>query len=282
MALNNSHIFVAEYYGIMNKSPPPLQHLNSNPTNRLGPTHHTWQRSQRGRSKPKRLRNTNFLCDSDDDRVDNQTAMKDSDSDIYVLNNEQFVHDVYFKKTVRPLPAISTMLAIAPQQRGDGSSNAKSEEASGVSNIPILKKFMDSLSKAIPNASQEASEGDKKAKGTGNDDDKSDSILDQISTVLTQGHHAAFRRALAELDKDGLFPDDKTRKRKAFTNRRPQRKEFYKLCDLFQEERRLYAIALEKFKIDNANRFLSGFRGEYYHSSLKVFSKSNQVTNRSN
>ncbi len=252
----------------MSKSPPPQQPpLNNNPTKRLGKPTNIWQI---GRPKPKRLRLTTISDGNEHENSGVAHVANDNASDIFELNHDRFVQDVYFKRNVRPLPAISTMLALAPQQRGGDrfSSDSRKEEANSISNIPILGKFMNSLREVIPNSNLITSQVDSKDGPKSNEGDESDhncdDIFHQVSSVVTNGHHKRFRAMLEELEKDGLLPDDKLRKRKAFSNSRLRKKEFQKLCELFQEERRLYAVALERFKVNNANKFLTGFRSEFF------------------
>ncbi len=196
--------------------------------------------------------------------------------DAYEFNHLQFLNSMNLRSNLRPLPAISTMIAVASQQQQrEGSSSsgtmvqtqtAGSEKlASDRSKIPLLKDFFNSLRDKV---------GLEESRGGGeiDDDDTNEetepkqidennqNVLSQISTILTHGHHKRFRELLIELEKDGLYPDGKQRKKQAFRNRRARRKEFQKLCDLFKEERDLYADALEKFKDDNVDKFLIGFK----------------------
>ena len=256
----------------MSKLPPTPQPSNTNTTRRLRKTSTAWQSSSRPR--PKRLRCSHFTQDlKEDATLDSNASESGRPSDIYEFNQDRFVQDVYFSRNVRPLPAFSTMLALASQKKSDKSSDSRNDEAassisSSVSNnIPILRNFFDSLQKVIPIenlTSQDEPQNQSKASSEKDSDQSNCELFDQVSTVLTHGHHKRSREMLQEMEKDGLFPDDKMRKRKAFASARSRKIEFQKLCELLKEERRLYSIAIEKFKIDNANKFLTGFRSEFY------------------
>lgn len=217
--------------------------------------------------------------------------------DAFEFNHDQFYNEICFgiNNRERPLPSISTLLSVAPQQReGHGSCSSSKrhmivhskDHQPSVSSIPLLRDFFTSLEKVTKRHDQDTDSAammDEKVKLSQDEimkghTDENNSInnenqnpLDQTSTILTQGHHKRFKELLIEIEKDGFHPNDRLRKRKAFGSKRARQKEFRKLCDLFREERCRYAIAIENFHAKFANQFLTGFRSKYPFGFACVF-----------
>jgi len=264
----------------MSSPPPSVQSKNN------AKIIHTAPERYRLRTKPKRLRSEFFLNTSssinnnDDDDDDDDTGI-DTSSQAYEIDHMDFFNSMYRNPpTVRPLPAISTMLAIKPQHResGVGGASAKKEQTTkgdySSKNIPLLREFFDSVRHITKNNDvvdgefqlDQGGHGQTKDENSSDDRDTSkrnsddnDIDLNQCSTVVTSGHHKRFTELLLELEKE-VSPDTKQRKKWAFRNQPARRNEFRKLCDLFQEERRLYVLALNKFCQENIDKFLIGFR----------------------
>ncbi len=216
--------------------------------------------------------------------------------DAFQFNHDQFYNGICFgiNHRERPLPSISTLLSVvAPQHReGHGSYSpskrhmiihSKHKELS-ISSIPLLGDFFTSLEKVTKRHDQDTDSAtmiDEKVKLSqdkmkGHTDENSinnenQNPLDQTSSILTQGHHKRFKELLLEIEKDGIHPNDRQRKRKAFGSKRARQKEFRKLCDLFREERCRYATAIENFQVKSANQFLTGFRSKYLIGVVCLF-----------
>jgi hypothetical protein len=243
---------------------------SKNPSKRLAPIAQTAVFKRR--SKPKRLRLEETSDTSNNNVGENTTKQSYHVKDVYEFDHLQFHNSINIKPNVRPLPGISDMINIAPQQRvGSGVTGQmprKKQEPVGVSKIPLLNDFFVSLRKFVPDdigkkiEEDSLLQDDDQAKKEGSTLDVNNT-LNQFSTVLTDGHHKRFKELLSEMEKEGVYADDKQRKRRAFSTQRVRKKELLKLCDLFREERRLYAIALEKFQVDNADKFLTGFRSKF-------------------
>ena len=84
------------------------------------------------------------------------------------------------------------------------------------------------------------------------------SPIDQISTILTKGHHRKFQELLAIFGKNANNAVEDL----SYKNRMARKKEFGILCELFLEERNAYSLALEQFRLDNSKRFAIGFNGK--------------------
>lgn len=264
----------------ISKRPPPIS-LTS------------WDRR---RCKPKRLKLVDVVETSSQlsefkPPTSNQEQGETSkiSNDVYEFDQWEFYKSIHLRPQERPLPSVSALLAIArQQQQRDGSSHDPNTRQSirhrsepNASNVPILKDFFKSLRKSVLNNNEQDEEGSQNDDlmmienemdaTSDNQQYQNDLSLDQCSAIVTHGHHKRFKELLLELEKDGLSHYDKQRKRKSFRNKIARHKEFLRLCQLFGVERQMYAAAMAKFQIDNAKRFLIGFRSKFVFVFVCMF-----------
>ena len=167
--------------------------------------------------------------------------------------------------------------------------------------MPLLKDFFDMLRTRVADrgmrvegdgggcavingAVEKSASGTKRAVrhddgGDGNDDGDDGNPLEKISSTLTRVHHRRFKELLGTLKKDGHFhkdDDNSNSNSNSNSNKKNDRhkdKEFKRLCELVREERRLYFIAMDQFKQENADQFLLGFKGKIIsHVSCSMLS----------
>eukprot|EP00557_Chaetoceros_sp_GSL56_P005575 CAMPEP_0176495978 /NCGR_PEP_ID=MMETSP0200_2-20121128/10952_1 /TAXON_ID=947934 /ORGANISM="Chaetoceros sp., Strain GSL56" /LENGTH=637 /DNA_ID=CAMNT_0017893907 /DNA_START=159 /DNA_END=2072 /DNA_ORIENTATION=- len=197
----------------------------------------------------------------------------------FELDAHQFLVDLNTRPIQRPLPAIHTLLAAAPQ-RGksctDRHGHIENRTQSDHSKIPLLVSFTDELQiqfgvEASQDSNQmETLESNSSKHGASPEHASS---FDQYSRVLTRGHHGRFRKLLSCFGMNANSNESQTKSK---------RKEFQTLCELFRDERRLYSTVLRQYCIDNAERFHLGFkipcnatqfvdiRSKYIHSYKKA------------
>jgi len=224
-------------------------------------------------SKPKRLRVD--ICPSSLRRADcaENDLIKESSTvtatgsiaqDAYEFDHSKLFLSLTTRRVYRPFPAVATLLAATaqtPTQRSEEQQDdadelqrlKEAEERTG-EKMPLLQEFVKALKdrKVIARPDRQepiadlakvpASDGEK-------DDNRSGSVthpspLDTTSSILTQGHH----KRILEIANSSSFIRD--------------RKEYNKLRLLLREERRLYYSAIQKFREENLDRFLIGFKGE--------------------
>jgi len=231
----------------------------------VAPIQNPWRRQ---RTKRQRL----VVPPSDDE----DDSTQDLDHDVYEFDPFDFFCNLTTRHTYRPLPAISTLLAGAPQQQQQQLSIAEDDDViqvvSGknmsskpneIQQIPLLTEFFDSLKKR--DSQNQCVNGEisseKILEEAATPTKKNSSVLDEFSATLAKGHHTRFKELLVVLEKEGV---DLSHHKKKFFPRHPQQeKEFRKLCELFREERRLYSLGIEQFLQENINRFLIGFKGPH-------------------
>ena len=209
--------------------------------------------------KPKKLKRLNDINDNDNSCNKKSVSIRDT----YEFDHDHFCN-TFMRSHYRPLQAVSTMLSHAPQQQVDG------EGESYGFDLPLIKQFFNSISsktKKNRNVIVDTATSDTNSLSQSKNNHKgsieSKCPLEQVSTTLSLGHHMRFKELLLEIEKDyGLHPNDNQRRKRAFHNKRSRQREFRKLCDLFREERCLYAKALNEFQVNNAKRFLTGFRSK--------------------
>ncbi len=202
----------------------------------------------------------------------------ESHRNIFEIDPYELFEDINHRLIVRPLPAVQTMLAVAPKQRTGhnmkarnsqhdknihSDSQAEAESRTG-SDIPLLKLFFKKIEGRKKSLKKEEDEelvipirDGMKARTDTDEFMTYKSPLDSTSTLLTMGHHQKFKELL------GIFGRNKSGNgdEKSFSHRN-RKKEFRTLCSLFREERELYSAALDKFLQDNSDRFTLGFKSK--------------------
>mmetsp|Transcript_14006 Transcript_14006/g.20919 ORF Transcript_14006/g.20919 Transcript_14006/m.20919 type:complete len:665 (-) Transcript_14006:31-2025(-) len=230
------------------------------------------------RTKPRRL------------REETEEGASNTSTDLFDIDTCQLLYNLNNRPIIRPLPAVHAMLAVAPQRRSghqpigkilrdssdakknldvDRTSDEKKKEAAlrTTSEMPLMKDFLKKISnrkkKVIDTSKDEKCHEDTVEKKDNSDGVKSEreigssekSPIDQISTILTKGHHRKFQELLAIFGKNANNAVEDL----SYKNRMARKKEFGILCELFLEERNAYSLALEQFRLDNSKRFAIGF-----------------------
>lgn len=198
----------------------------------------------------------------------------------FELNAHEFLLGLNTRPIRRPLPAIHTMLAAAPQ-RGKTSTDDENVDIENrasrrnYSQIPILLSFRQELQNQVGveiahESSRDTGTFDSSKQGASDEY----ASIDQCSKVLTRAHHVRFRKLLLIFGMNASNNDAPTKAKK---------KEFQTLCELVGEERRLYGEALREFCTANAERFHLGFkipchasqfvdiRSQYIHSYKRAW-----------
>lgn len=214
---------------------------------------------------------------------------KESSQPLFELDPLQFFWDVSLKKVHRPLPAVTTLLAVAPQHRsqqpiGDGKGTSVQLPRSSYNDIHVPLLQTSTESNGIPGLKTNSTAKDTifnetTEVGTGREDGSSmmGSFMKQTSIVLTRGHH----KRIKELS---LLMDNRV------SLNINQKKELKKLKELIDVERRHYSDAMNDFYHRNYERFLTGFKvqgpssqfvsiySEYVKKYQEIFMNTRQPT----